>query len=99
MDTIDPVQVIFAFLLVIGLIGLMALGLKRYNVMQKQGKTLFGIREEAGRVKVVEVRYLDAKRRLVLIRRDGVEHLLLLGGSSDLVIESGIAAEPGKTNA
>lgn len=44
------------------------------------------------RLSVVEVRQLDVRRRLVLVRRDGVEHLLLLGLTSDLVIETGIPA-------
>ena len=34
------------------------------------------------------------KRRLVLVRRDGTEHLVLLGSESALLIESGIAAPP-----
>jgi flagellar protein FliO/FliZ len=34
---------------------------------------------------------LDGRRRLVLVRRDDVEHLLLIGGPADLVVESGIA--------
>ena len=45
----------------------------------------------AQRLAVVEVKQLDVRRRLALIRRDGVEHLLLLGATGDLVIESGIA--------
>lgn len=40
------------------------------------------------RLAVVEALPLDAKRRLVLIRRDDREHLLLLGGEADLVVES-----------
>ena len=46
------------------------------------------------RLAVVEVRQLDVRRRLVLVRRDGVEHLLLLGATHDLVIESGITPPP-----
>lgn len=34
---------------------------------------------------------LDGRRRLVLVRRDDVEHLLLIGGPADLVVENGIA--------
>ena len=33
---------------------------------------------------------LDGRRRLLLVRRDDVEHLLLIGGPADLVVESGI---------
>ena len=35
---------------------------------------------------------IDETRRLVLVRRDDVEHLVLIGGPQDLVIESGIGA-------
>jgi len=42
------------------------------------------------RLSVVEILPLDAKRRLVIVRRDGVEHLLLLGPNGDVVVETGI---------
>lgn len=42
------------------------------------------------RLAVVESMSLDGRRRLVLVRRDDAEHLLLIGGSTDLVVESGI---------
>ena len=48
----------------------------------------------AQRLAVVEVKQLDVRRRLVLIRRDGVEHLLLLGATQDLLIESNIPPAP-----
>ena len=55
------------------------------------------------RLSVQEVLSLDSKRRLVLLKRDGVEHLLLLGLNDDVVVETGIvppaeqpAAEVGK---
>jgi flagellar protein FliO/FliZ len=44
------------------------------------------------RLAMVESLNLDGRRRLVLVRRDGTEHLLLLGGGADLVVEQGIAA-------
>jgi flagellar protein FliO/FliZ len=43
------------------------------------------------RLAIVEVAPIDNKRRLVLLRRDGIEHLVLLGTDSATVIESGIA--------
>ena len=50
------------------------------------------------RLSVLEVLPLDGKRRLVLLRRDTTEHLVLLGHDRDLVIEAGIdhaaAAKP-----
>ena len=42
------------------------------------------------RLSVVEVAAIDPKRRLVLVRRDHVEHLLLIGGGNDVVIETAI---------
>jgi flagellar protein FliO/FliZ len=46
------------------------------------------------RLSIEEVLSLDAKRRLVLVKRDGIEHLVLLGIGSDVVIETGIATSP-----
>nr|WP_245317801.1 flagellar biosynthetic protein FliO [Ensifer sp. 1H6] len=34
---------------------------------------------------------VDTRRRLVLVRRDDVEHLIMIGGPTDIVIESRIA--------
>jgi flagellar protein FliO/FliZ len=45
------------------------------------------------RLAILEVLPLDGKRRLVLLQRDGVEHLVLLGQQSDLVIERGRAGD------
>ncbi len=49
----------------------------------------FGPRPER-RLDVVEQTSLDGRRRLVLIRRDEVEHLVMTGGPVDVVIETGI---------
>jgi flagellar protein FliO/FliZ len=42
------------------------------------------------RLGVVEQTMLDGKSRLVLVRRDNTEHLLVLGPSGAVVVESGI---------
>ena len=42
------------------------------------------------RLGISEYHELDKLRRLVLIRRDNVEHLIMIGGPQDLVVESGI---------
>ncbi len=44
------------------------------------------------RLGVMEEAKVDRVRRLVLIRRDDVEHLIMTGGPVDVVIETGIAA-------
>jgi len=45
------------------------------------------------RLAVIESLQLDARHRVSIIRRDNVEHVILTGGSQDVVIESGIAVE------
>jgi len=50
---------------------------------------LFGPRP-AKRLDIVEQSNLDGRRRLVLIRRDDVEHLIMTGGPVDVLIETGI---------
>ncbi len=42
------------------------------------------------RLGISEYHELDKTRRLVLVRRDDVEHLIMIGGPQDVVIESGI---------
>lgn len=42
------------------------------------------------RLGISEYHEIDKSRRLVLIRRDNTEHLVLIGGPQDLLIESGI---------
>jgi len=42
------------------------------------------------RLAIVEAMNIDPKRRMILVRRDGIEHLLLLGANQDLLIESAI---------
>jgi Flagellar biosynthesis protein, FliO len=42
------------------------------------------------RLGITEYHEIDKTRRLVLVRRDDMEHLVLIGGHQDLVIESGI---------
>jgi hypothetical protein len=44
------------------------------------------------RLGISEYHEVDKSRRLVLVRRDNVEHLILIGGSQDLVIEPNITA-------
>jgi len=42
------------------------------------------------RLAVIDAAAVDGRRRLVLVRRDNVEHLLMIGGPSDIVIEPNI---------
>jgi len=74
-----------ALVFVIALVFVVALVLRRLGV---GGMTASPRRQR--RVAVLEVTPLDARRRLVLVRRDEVEHLLLLSNNGDLVVETAI---------
>jgi flagellar protein FliO/FliZ len=45
------------------------------------------------RLAVMDSVAIDAKRQLIIVRRDNVEHLILTGGPQDLVVESDIPVE------
>jgi hypothetical protein len=44
---------------------------------------------------VIDAASVDGRRRLVLIRRDNVEHLLMIGGPTDVVVEQNIVRAAG----
>ena len=88
MDEPILFKFVAALFLVLALIGGITLLLRRAGLAPQLGGGRNGLR----RLSLVEVTPIDARRRLVLVRRDGVEHLLLLGTERDLVIESGIPA-------
>ncbi|MGF9691490.1 flagellar biosynthesis protein FliO [Rhizobium sp. 0TCS1.26] len=51
---------------------------------------LRGGKNRQPRLQVLDAAAVDARRRIVLVRRDDVEHLVMIGGPTDVVIESGI---------
>ena len=64
-------------------------------------KAIFGQDDAGGtkkgrewRLSVVETAQVDANHKLCLVRRDDVEHLLIIGGPVDLVVETGIKGRP-----
>jgi len=79
------IQAVFALLLVVGLIFAVAWVARRVGLGGR-----FAAVGGKRRLAIVEVLPLDAKRRLVLLRRDGAEHLVILGVQGDVVVEAGI---------
>jgi flagellar protein FliO/FliZ len=65
--------------------------LRSYMSGGSSGAGLFGPRPEK-RLEVVEQAWVDNRRRLIIVRRDNVEHLIMTGGPVDLVIEDRIGA-------
>jgi flagellar protein FliO/FliZ len=58
----------------------------------RERPTNAGRRGRQARLAVVDAANVDGRRKLVLIRRDNLEHLVLIGGPSDVLIEPNIAA-------
>jgi len=54
-----------------------------------------GAKKGPRRLDVVDVFDLDRERQLVIVRRDNTEHLLLIGGPNDLLVEGAIARPEG----
>ncbi len=54
------------------------------------GTFVSGGRNRKTRLAVMDATAVDSHRRLVLVRRDDIEHLLLIGGPTDVVVERDI---------
>ena len=54
------------------------------------GTFVAGGRNRKTRLAVMDATAVDSQRRLVLVRRDDIEHLLLIGGPTDVVVERDI---------
>ena len=54
------------------------------------GTFVAGGRNRKARLAVMDATAVDSQRRLVLVRRDDVEHLILIGGPTDVVVEQNI---------
>ena len=54
------------------------------------GTFVAGGRNRKTRLAVMDATAVDSHRRLVLVRRDDIEHLLLIGGPTDVVVERDI---------
>src|ERR1700709_1477030 len=84
----------FSFLAVLALIGVAAWLVRRFAGKRLGANTNRG---RMPRVAVVEAGAVDGRRRLVLVRRDNIEHLLMIGGPTDIVVEPNIVrAMPGR---
>jgi flagellar protein FliO/FliZ len=91
MDHIDYLRFIAALTLVLGLILGLSWLLRRFGP-HTMGGTSGGKR----RLSIVETLTLDAKHRLVLIRKDDRDHLVLLGGPATVIETAGTSVETGE---
>src|SRR3982074_1456603 len=83
----SPFTLFFAFIVVLALIGAVAWGVRRF------ANNRLGANPNRGRMPrlaVIDAAAVDGRRRLVLVRRDNIEHLLMIGGPTDIVVEPNI---------
>lgn len=88
MDITEIFRFAAALAFIVGLIGVCAYAAKRFGLATGG----FGSAGSHKRLSITEVKVVDTKHRLVLIRRDDKEHLILMGGDQNLLIEAGIDA-------
>jgi flagellar protein FliO/FliZ len=86
MDLIDFARYFGALALVLGLLGFAWLATRKYG--------LPGIvkGQSTRRLSIVETLMIGPRHKLLLVRRDGTEHLVLLGPQGANVVEGGIDA-------
>jgi hypothetical protein len=77
----------FSFVAVLALIGVAAWLVRRFAGNRLGANTNRG---RMPRLAVIDAAAVDGRRRLVLVRRDNVEHLLMIGGPTDIVVEPNI---------
>lgn len=82
-----PLTFFIAFVVVLVLIGVVAWLVRRFAGNRLGGGAARG---RMPRLAVIDAAAVDGRRRLVLVRRDNVEHLLMIGGPSDIVVEQNI---------
>jgi flagellar protein FliO/FliZ len=78
---------ILAFVAVLALIGALAWLVRRFAGNRLGANPN---RSRMPRLAVIDAAAVDGRRRLVLVRRDNVEHLLMIGGPTDIVVEPNI---------
>jgi hypothetical protein len=78
---------VFAFVAVLALIGVAAWLVRRFATNRLGANTN---RARMPRLAVIDAAAVDGRRRLVLVRRDNIEHLLMIGGPTDIVVEPNI---------
>jgi len=87
MDVMDFARYIGALLLVLGLVGGAGLAARRFGL----GSLVKPV--STRRLAVVETLMVGPRQKLMLVRRDGVEHLVLAGPDGTSVIETGIPSQ------
>jgi hypothetical protein len=81
------IKLLFFFVIIFGVLALALWLLRRFGRDRLGNATARG---RQPRLAVIDQATVDSRRRLILVRRDNVEHLLMIGGPSDVVVEPNI---------
>ena len=90
------VGVVLITIAVVAMIGLVVLVLRvtvfggQRDYFRQRSPLLDDEPMDGGRIDIVETREIDGRRKLVLVRCDDVEHLIVVGGPADLVVENDV---------
>lgn len=87
MDTDFYLRPLLALFLVIGMIFMAGAVVRRISPIRS-----WAGKRSAPSLEITERLNLDARRQLVLVRHNDREHLILLGNTSELLIDAGQAA-------
>jgi flagellar protein FliO/FliZ len=82
-----------AFLIVLALIGVTVWLVRQFRANRLGGDA--ARRRQPRRLAVIDAARVDGSRSVVLIRRDNIEHILMIGGATDVVIEANIMRATG----
>src|SRR5918997_28749 len=94
-DLPQPMLYVIAFVIIFALLALLALVLRRLTGGRLTMTGGDRARTRQPRLGIVDVYDLDRQRQLILLRRDNVEHLLLIGGPNDVVVETNLLRTAG----
>ena len=90
METENLLRMFLSLAFVVGLIGLSAHLLKKFAESEHLSKLSFR------RLKIEEQLYLDSRRKIVLVSKDGEEYMVLLGSNSEQILPIGKKTESAK---
>lgn len=91
MHEVDYLRTLASLIVVLGAIGLGFWLLKRFDLARFMGARQANKAMTTRRLDIVETRMIDPKTKLLLLRCDGTEHLVLHGAGGSTLIDSRIA--------
>ena len=87
MELSEILRFVSALVFVVGLIAACAWGARRFGLIPNGRQTSLN-----QRLAVTETLAIDPKRKLIIVRLDDTEHLVLLG-EQDIVLDTGLPAK------